>query len=71
MTHHYETHKKTLENGNLIAKEYDYLKDIYQEVERTKDNELVREIILVFLALSILSSITNRLLNQQTMKIPN
>ncbi len=45
MTHHHETHKKTLENGNEIAKEYDYLKDIYQEVERTKDNELVREII--------------------------
>ncbi len=45
MTHHNETHKKTLENGNEIAKEYDYLKDIYQEVERTKDNELVIEII--------------------------
>lgn len=45
LTHHNETHKKTLENGNEVAKEYDYLKDIYQEVERTKDNELVREII--------------------------
>ncbi|GAA9626302.1 hypothetical protein HpVa146_01390 [Helicobacter pylori] len=45
LTHHHETHKKTLENGNEIAKEYDYLKDIYQEVERTKNNELVREII--------------------------
>ncbi len=45
LTHHNETHKKTLENGNEITKEYDYLKDIYQEVERTKDNELVREII--------------------------
>ncbi|GAA9217269.1 hypothetical protein HpHA210_00360 [Helicobacter pylori] len=45
LTHHHETHRKTLENGNEIAKEYDYLKDIYQEVERTKDNELVREII--------------------------
>ncbi len=45
LTHHHETHKKTLENGNEIAKEYDYLKDIYQEVERTKGNELVREII--------------------------
>ncbi|GHS17250.1 hypothetical protein VN1288_02050 [Helicobacter pylori] len=45
LTHHNETHKKTLENGNETAKEYDYLKDIYQEVERTKDNELVREII--------------------------
>ncbi|GAA7550749.1 hypothetical protein JP0018_12360 [Helicobacter pylori] len=45
LTSHYEVHKKTLENGNEIAKEYDYLKDIYQEVERTKDNELVREII--------------------------
>ncbi|GAA9471721.1 hypothetical protein BTM449_03520 [Helicobacter pylori] len=45
LTHHHETHKKTLENGNEIAKEYDYLKDIYQEVERTKDGELVREII--------------------------
>ncbi len=45
LTHHNETHKKTLENGNEIVKEYDYLKDIYQEVERTKDNELVREII--------------------------
>ncbi len=45
LTHHHETHKKTLENGNEIAKEYDYLKAIYQEVERTKDNELVREII--------------------------
>ncbi|WP_390497322.1 SNF2-related protein, partial [Helicobacter pylori] len=45
LTHHHETHKKTLENGNEIAKEYDYLKDIYQEVEKTKDGELVREII--------------------------
>ncbi|MGN8431654.1 helicase, partial [Helicobacter pylori] len=36
---------KTLENGNEIVKEYDYLKDIYQEVERTKDGGLVREII--------------------------
>lgn len=45
LTHHNETHKKTLENGNEISKEYDYLKDIYQEVERTKDGELVREII--------------------------
>ncbi|BCJ01793.1 hypothetical protein JSHR31_12140 [Helicobacter pylori] len=45
LTSHYEVHKKTLENGNEIVKEYDYLKDIYQEVERTKDNELVREII--------------------------
>ncbi|OPG35271.1 Eco57I restriction-modification methylase domain-containing protein [Helicobacter pylori] len=45
LTHHHETHKKTLENGNEIAKEYDYLKDIYQEVERTKDGELIREII--------------------------
>ncbi|GAA8166609.1 hypothetical protein NP0155_14100 [Helicobacter pylori] len=45
LTHHHETHKKTLENGNEIAKEYDYLKDIYQELERTKDGELVREII--------------------------
>ncbi|GAA7527453.1 hypothetical protein JP0013_11380 [Helicobacter pylori] len=45
LTHHHETHKKTLENGNEIAKEYDYLKDIYREAERTKDGELVREII--------------------------
>ncbi|GAA8704981.1 hypothetical protein HpBT348_10100 [Helicobacter pylori] len=45
LTHHHETHRKTLENGNEIAKEYDYLKDIYQEVERTKDGGLVREII--------------------------
>ncbi|MGL2818038.1 SNF2-related protein, partial [Helicobacter pylori] len=45
LTHHHETHKKTLENGNEIVKEYDYLKDIYQEVERTKDGGLVREII--------------------------
>ncbi len=45
LTHHNETHKKTLENGNEIAKEYDYLKDIYQEVERTKGGKLVREII--------------------------
>ncbi|GLP60830.1 SNF2-related protein [Helicobacter pylori] len=45
LTHHNETHKKTLENGNEIVKEYDYLKDIYQEVERTKDGKLVREII--------------------------
>ncbi|WQW58229.1 DEAD/DEAH box helicase family protein [Helicobacter pylori] len=45
LTHHSETHKKTLENGNEIAKEYDYLKDIYQEVGRTKDGELVKEII--------------------------
>ncbi|WRA74343.1 DEAD/DEAH box helicase family protein [Helicobacter pylori] len=45
LTHHNETHQKTLENGNKIAKEYDYLKDIYQEVETTKDGKLVREII--------------------------
>ncbi len=45
LTHHSETHKKTLENGNEIAKEYDYLKDIYQEVERTQDGKLIREII--------------------------
>ncbi|EJB81096.1 DEAD/DEAH box helicase family protein, partial [Helicobacter pylori Hp H-6] len=45
LTHHSETHKKTLENGNEIVKEYDYLKDIYQEAERTKDGGLVREII--------------------------
>ncbi|MGL2603670.1 SNF2-related protein [Helicobacter pylori] len=45
LTHHNETHKKTLENGNEIVKEYDHLKDIYQEVEKTKDGELVREII--------------------------
>ncbi len=45
LTHHSETHKKILENGNKIVKEYDYLKDIYQEVERTKDGGLVREII--------------------------
>ncbi|QQX45502.1 DEAD/DEAH box helicase family protein [Helicobacter pylori] len=45
LTHHSETHKKTLENGNEIVKEYDYLKDIYQEVETTKDGKLVREII--------------------------
>ncbi|GAA8567162.1 hypothetical protein HpDR60_13950 [Helicobacter pylori] len=45
LTHHNETHKKTLENGNEIVKEYDYLKDIYREVERTKDGKLVREII--------------------------
>ncbi|RKV52277.1 helicase, partial [Helicobacter pylori] len=45
LTHHNETHQKTLENGNEIAKEYDYLKDIYQEAERTKDGELIREII--------------------------
>ncbi|WQU70946.1 DEAD/DEAH box helicase family protein [Helicobacter pylori] len=45
LTHHSETHKKTLENGNEIVKEYDHLKDIYQEAERTKDGELIREII--------------------------
>ncbi|WP_187922246.1 SNF2-related protein, partial [Helicobacter pylori] len=45
LTHHHETHKKTLENGNEIAKEYDYLKDIYREAETTKDGELIREII--------------------------
>ncbi|MGN8496502.1 Eco57I restriction-modification methylase domain-containing protein [Helicobacter pylori] len=45
LTHHNETHKKTLENGNEIAKKYDYLKDIYQEVETTQDGELIREII--------------------------
>ncbi|MGL2831245.1 helicase-related protein [Helicobacter pylori] len=45
LTHHNETHKKTLENGNEIVKEYDYLKDIYQEAERTKDGKLIREII--------------------------
>ncbi|WP_226997433.1 SNF2-related protein [Helicobacter pylori] len=45
LTHHNETHQKTLENGNEIVKEYDYLKDIYQEVETTKDGKLIREII--------------------------
>ncbi|GAA8354263.1 hypothetical protein HpDR35_10110 [Helicobacter pylori] len=45
LTHHNETHKKTLENGNEIAKEYDYLKNIYREIETTKDGELIREII--------------------------
>ncbi|WQZ81366.1 DEAD/DEAH box helicase family protein [Helicobacter pylori] len=45
LTHHNETHQKILENGNEIIKEYDHLKDIYQEVERTKDGKLVREII--------------------------
>ncbi|GAA8267537.1 hypothetical protein HpDR19_09200 [Helicobacter pylori] len=45
LTHHNETHKKTLENGNEITKEYDYLKDIYQEAETTKDGKLIREII--------------------------
>ncbi len=45
LTHHSETHKKTLENGNEIIKEYDYLKDIYREAETTKDGELIREII--------------------------
>ncbi|GAA7959589.1 hypothetical protein COL6_06340 [Helicobacter pylori] len=45
LTHHSETHKKTLENGNEIVKEYDHLKDIYQEAERTKDGELIREMI--------------------------
>ncbi|MCQ2667761.1 DEAD/DEAH box helicase family protein [Helicobacter pylori] len=45
LTHHNETYKKTLENGNEIVKEYDYLKDIYQEVERTQDGKLIREII--------------------------
>ncbi|GAA6908473.1 hypothetical protein AOH259_00130 [Helicobacter pylori] len=45
LTSHYEVHRKTLENGNEILKEYDYLKDIYQEVEKTRDAELVREII--------------------------
>ncbi len=45
LTHHNETHKKTLENGNEIVKEYDYLKDIYQEAETTKDGKLVREIV--------------------------
>ncbi len=46
LTHHNETHKKTLENGNEIAKEYDYLKDIYREVEReTRNYRVVREIV--------------------------
>ncbi len=45
LTHHNETHKKTLENGNEIIKEYDYLKDIYREVETTKDGKLAREIV--------------------------
>ncbi|WP_208386704.1 Eco57I restriction-modification methylase domain-containing protein [Helicobacter pylori] len=45
LTHHNETHQKTLENGNEIVKEYDYLKDIYQEVETTQDGKLIREII--------------------------
>ncbi len=46
LTHHNETHKKTLENGNEIVKEYDYLKDIYQEVEReTRNYRVVREIV--------------------------
>nr|BCI58915.1 adenine specific DNA methyltransferase [Helicobacter pylori] len=46
LTHHNETHNKTLENGNEIVKEYDYLKDIYQEVEReTRNYRVVREIV--------------------------
>ncbi len=45
LTHHSETHQKTLENGNKIAKEYDYLKDIYREAETTQDGKLIREII--------------------------
>ncbi len=45
LTHHHETHQKTLENGNEIAKEYDYLKDIYHEIERTQSYELVKEIV--------------------------
>ncbi len=46
LTHHSETHQKTLENGNEIAKEYDYLKDIYREVEReTRNYRVVREIV--------------------------
>nr|WP_238829938.1 helicase [Helicobacter pylori] len=46
LTHHHETHKKTLENGNEIVKEYDYLKDIYREVEReTRNYRVVREIV--------------------------
>ncbi|AFI06499.1 hypothetical protein HCD_07550 [Helicobacter cetorum MIT 99-5656] len=45
LTHHYETHKKVLENGNEITREYNHLKDIYKEVERTSSYELVREII--------------------------
>ncbi|MGL2815596.1 SNF2-related protein [Helicobacter pylori] len=46
LTHHSETHKKTLENGNEIVKEYDYLKDIYREVEReTRNYRVVREIV--------------------------
>nr|AUO31493.1 DNA methylase [Helicobacter pylori] len=45
LTHHNETHQKTLENSNEIVKEYDHLKDIYQEAERTKDGKLIREII--------------------------
>ncbi len=45
LTHHNETHQKTLENGNEIIKEYNYLKDIYREAETTKDGGLVREII--------------------------
>ncbi|GAA7128365.1 hypothetical protein ID0278_07940 [Helicobacter pylori] len=46
LTHHNETHKKTLENGNEIVKEYDYLKDIYREVEReTRNYRVVREIV--------------------------
>nr|AUO30976.1 DNA methylase_2 [Helicobacter pylori] len=43
LTHYNETHQKTLENGNEIAKEYDYLKDIYQEVETTKDGKLIEK----------------------------
>ncbi len=46
LTHHNETYKKTLENGNEIAKEYDYLKDIYREVEReTRNYRVVKEIV--------------------------
>ncbi|AFI04121.1 adenine specific DNA methyltransferase [Helicobacter cetorum MIT 00-7128] len=45
LTHHYETHKKVLENGNEITKEYDHIADVYTEVERTSNYELVKEIV--------------------------
>ncbi|AFI06653.1 SNF2-related protein [Helicobacter cetorum] len=45
LTHHYETHKKVLENGNEITREYNHLKDIYKEVERTSNYKIVKEIV--------------------------
>ncbi|MCQ2669437.1 DEAD/DEAH box helicase family protein [Helicobacter pylori] len=59
---HNETHKKTLENGNLIAKEYDYLKEntklntnANEEVKKL-EFELAKEVHTLILEQQLLSA---------------